>query len=190
MGVAEPNEVHEAELDDIIRRASRLDRDAFGRIYGDYAPRIYRFFEYRTGNRELTEDLVNQAFMQALKAIGRYQHRSVPEFTGWIFRIARNVLSDHWRKDRGSARLDPDTDLQDLVDPVDDYDRLAKSEELRQAMEKLTPEQSEVIALRFSQDMTHAEIASILGKKETAVRALQFRAMTTLRAILAREGVE
>ena len=58
------------------------------------------------------------------------------------------------------------------------------------AIDQLTPEQMEVVALRFSQNMNHAQIAAILGKKETAVRALQFRAMTTLRAILATESGE
>ncbi len=176
------------DLDETIRRAAGLDRDAFGLLYREFAPRIHRFIEYRTRSRELAEDLTNQVFMQALKAIGRYQHRSVPEFTGWLFRIARNAVSDHWRRSRNAVSLDPDVHLRDHVTSGDYAGQMAQSEELANALKHLTPDQMDVVALRFSQNMNHAEIASILGKKETAVRALQFRAMTTLRAILARES--
>ena len=51
-------------------------------LYREFAPRIHRFIEYRTRNRELAEDLTNQVFMQALRAIGRYQHRSIPRIHG------------------------------------------------------------------------------------------------------------
>ena len=190
MGLPQSAAGSQHDLDDTIRRASRLDRDAFGLVYREFAPRIHRFVEYRTRNRELAEDLTNQVFMQALKAIDRYQHRSVPEFTAWLFRIARNALSDHWRRSRPVVQLDPDIHLKDHVDSGDFPDRIARSEELVDAMQKLTPEQGEVLALRFSQGMSHAQIASIIGKKETAVRALQFRALTTLRAVLARESAE
>jgi RNA polymerase sigma-70 factor (ECF subfamily) len=61
---------------------------------------------------------------------------------------------------------------------------------LGQALEHLTPEQAEVIAMRFSQGMSHAQIAAILDKKEPAVRALQFRALTTLRSLISREPAE
>ena len=188
MGIPLPKIKPDHDLDETIRRASDLDRDAFGQLYREFAPRIHRFIEYRTRNRELAEDLTNQVFMQALRAIGRYQHRSIPQFTGWLFRIARNAVADHWRRSRSSVSLDPNVHMRDHVESGDFAGQMAQSEELANALKQLTPDQMEVVALRFSQNMNHAEIAAILGKKETAVRALQFRAMTTLRAILARES--
>jgi len=178
------------DLDEIILRATRLDRDAFGHIYREFAPRIHRFVAYRTNNRSLADDLTNQIFMQALRAIGRYQHRSVPEFTAWIFRIARNAIADHWRRNRDHVSLDPDVHLRDQVDEGRDFVRIDNADMLSQALEHLTPEQAEVIAMRFSQGMSHAQIAAILDKKEPAVRALQFRALTTLRSLISREPAE
>ncbi|MDP6348374.1 MAG: sigma-70 family RNA polymerase sigma factor [Chloroflexota bacterium] len=178
------------DLDEIILRATRLDRDAFGYVYREFAPRIHRFVAYRTNNRTLADDLTNQIFMQALRAIGRYQHRSVPEFTAWIFRIARNAIADHWRRNRNDVSLDPDVHLRDQVDEGGDFVRIDNADMLSQALEHLTPEQAEVIAMRFSQGMSHAQIAAILDKKEPAVRALQFRALTTLRSLISREPAE
>ena len=190
MGIPQPTKKSGHDLDETIRRAAQLDRDAFGLLYREFAPRIHRFIEYRTRQRELAEDLTNQVFMQALRAIGKYQHHSIPEFTGWLFRIARNAISDHWRRSRNTVSLDPDVHLKNHVESGDYAGQMAQSEELLNAIDQLTPEQMEVVALRFSQNMNHAQIAAILGKKETAVRALQFRAMTTLRAILATESGE
>lgn len=178
------------DLDKIIRRATRLDQEAFGTVYREFAPRIHRFVAYRTNNRNLADDLTNQIFMQAFRAIGRYQHRSVPEFTAWIFRIARNAIADHWRRHRDHVSLDPDVHMRDQVDDGADFRQIENADMLSQALEHLTPEQAEVIAMRFSQGMSHAQIAAILDKKEPAVRALQFRALTTLRSLIVREPAE
>lgn len=191
MGISGESEKSQSDdLDEIIRSATRLDRDAFGQVYREFAPRIHRFVAYRTNNRVLADDLTNQIFMQALRAIGRYQHRSVPEFTAWIFRIARNAIADHWRRHREHVSLDPDVHLRDHVDEGADFRRIENADMLAEVLVHLTPEQAEVIAMRFSQGMSHAQIAAILDKKEPAVRALQFRALTTLRYLLAREPAE
>tara|TARA_Y100000590_G_scaffold392342_1_gene469687 strand:- start:229 stop:618 length:390 start_codon:yes stop_codon:yes gene_type:complete len=122
--------------------------------------------------------------MKSLKAIGKYEHRSVPEFNAWLFRIARNTISDHWRRSRPSVSLETLKGSFELVDDNDELDRIANREQLSKAMKQLTPDQAEVLSMRFGLGMTHREIANILNKQEPAVRALQFRALTTLRAVL------
>ena len=169
------------ELDELIRRSVQLDREAFGLVYEEFFPQIHRFIQYRIGgNRHIAEDLASHVFMLALRAIGKYRHRSVAGFRAWIFRIARNAIADHFRRNQDVA-YDIESHARHLVDESDDYERIADSDILRRALEVLTPEQAEVIALRFSQDLSHREIAAIVGKKENAVRALQFRAIATLR---------
>ena len=85
-------EPSEERLDELIRLAANLDREALGELYRLYAPRIHRFVAYQVNDRVLAEDLTNQVFMRAMKAIGRYQHHSVPQFNAWLFRIAKNVV--------------------------------------------------------------------------------------------------
>jgi len=188
LGISGERRKHKSDnLDEIIRRATRMDQDAFGQVYREFAPRIHRFIAYRTNNRNLADDLTNQVFMQAFRAIAKYQHRSVPEFTAWIFRIARNAIADHWRRNKDHISLDPEVHMEDQIDEGLDYQRIENADMLSEALEQLTPEQAEVIALRFSQGMTHAQIATILDKKEPAIRALQFRALTTLRSLIAQD---
>ena len=118
--------------------------------------------------------------MLALRAIGRYRHKSVAGFRAWIFRIARNAIADHFRRSQDVA-YDIEAHAGHLADENDDFARIDQSDILARALEVLTPDQAEVIALRFSQDLSHREIGAILGKRENAVRALQFRAIANLR---------
>ena len=180
----DPTEQSNDRIDEIIQKAVSLDSDAFGELYREFAPRIHRFVSYRVRNHDLADDITNQVFMKSLKAIGKYDHRSVPEFNAWLFRIARNTISDHWRRSRPSVSLETLNGSFELVDDNDELDRIANREQLSKAMKQLTPDQAEVLSMRFGLSMTHREIANILNKQEPAVRALQFRALTTLRAIL------
>ena len=177
-------EPSEERLDELIRLAANLDREALGELYRLYAPRIHRFVAYQVNDRVLAEDLTNQVFMRAMKAIGRYQHHSVPQFNAWIFRIARNVVVDHWRAKRDTVPLDEAlaTERGETLDAH--FESLARREELQVAMQKLTEDQREVLVLRFGMGMSHREIAEQTGRNEEAIRALQFRAIRSLRAIM------
>lgn len=180
----DPNQQSNDRIDEIIQKAVSLDSDAFGQLYREFAPRVHRFISYRVGNRDLADDITNQVFMKSLKAIGKYEHRSIPEFNAWLFRIARNTIYDHWRRSRPTVSIENLKGSLELIDDNDELDRIADREQLSQAMKHLTPDQADVLSMRFGLSMTHREIATILNKQEPAVRALQFRALTTLRAIL------
>ena len=177
-------EPSEERVDELIRLAANLDREAFGELYRLYAPRIHRFVAYQVNDRVLAEDLTNQVFMRAMKAIGRYQHHSVPQFNAWLFRIARNVVVDHWRAKRDTVSLDEAlaTERGETLDAH--FESLSRREELQVAMQKLTEDQREVLVLRFGMGMSHREIAEQTGRNEEAIRALQFRAIRSLRAIM------
>ena len=79
------SERSEQELTGLIELASTLDREAFGTVYQIYAPRIHRYINYQIGDQVAAEDLTNQVFLRAMQAIGRYEHRSVPEFNAWLY---------------------------------------------------------------------------------------------------------
>ena len=181
-------EPSDERLEEFIHAAARLEREAFGELYRIYAPKIHRFIAFQIRDRVLAEDLTNQVFLRAMEAIERYEHRSVGAFTGWLFRIAKNVVVDNWRASKDTVPL------EDVVQPASEsldaqFESIARGDELRKALEQLTDDQRTVLTYRFALGMSHAEVAKIIGRNEPAIRALQFRAITTLRGVLSEDLV-
>jgi len=180
-------EPSEERVDELIRLPPNLDRTAFGELYRLYVTRIHRYVAYQINDRVLAEDITNQVFLRAMQAIGRYQHHSVPQFNAWIFRIAKNVVVDNWRAKRDTVPLDEAlaTERGETLDAH--FESLARREELQVAMQVLTEDQREVLILRFGMGMSHREVAERMDRNEEAIRALQFRAISSLRDVMAED---
>ncbi|MFN8475003.1 MAG: sigma-70 family RNA polymerase sigma factor [Anaerolineae bacterium] len=174
---------------DLAVRASRYDRDAFGALYDRYVARIYQYVYYKTGSVNEAEDLTAQVFLRAWEAISGYEWRDYP-FSAWLFRIARNLVVDYHRARRDTVTLDGPEDRSEIRPSGDDdapeksLQALFTSQQLQQAISQLTEEQQEVIVLRFIEGYSTAEIAVLMGKREGAVRGLQFRGLATLRELI------
>ncbi|HLH24858.1 MAG TPA: sigma-70 family RNA polymerase sigma factor [Chloroflexota bacterium] len=172
----------ESGLDDLARRVSDGDSEAFQTLYESHLDTIYRYVYYKVGNGQLAEDLTQQIFMKAWEAINRYQWRELP-FQHWLLRLARNTVIDHYRstKPTNASLLDP------IGDGIDPEEELAQSEmihTLQEAVRQLPDEQREVIVLRFIEQMPHADVALHLGKSAATVRVIQHRALQALRRLL------
>jgi RNA polymerase sigma-70 factor (ECF subfamily) len=169
----------------LLVRASQCDPAALTEIYDQYAERIYSYIYHRVGQTELAEDLTGQVFMRMLEAVhaGRAWQSS---FSGWLYRIAHNLVIDHYRR-RGRATF-VDIDEVDAASPHSEpqlsVEATLDSEQLRQALLKVTDEQAQVISLRFLEDLSIAETAEIMGKTEGAIKALQYRAVSALRRVM------
>ncbi len=176
------------EEKDLAIRATAHDRDAFGQLYDRYVTKIYQYVYYKVGSASEAEDLTAQVFLRAWEAIGGYEWREHP-FSAWLFRIARNLVVDYHRARRDTVSLEG-SDGRDDIRPSDEQlpdaslQALFTSEQLRQAVSQLTEEQQEVIVLRFIEGYSTAEIAALMGKREGAIRGLQFRGLAALREII------
>ncbi len=174
--------------DSLLERVLEYDPSALGEIYDRYAGRIYNYIYYRLGDAHLAEDLTGTVFAKVLEAIQSSKPWNV-SFSGWLYRIAHNLVVDHFRRsqqDRGAPlneRL-----LAGDQDPVRLVERRLENDRLRWAVEQLTEEQGLVISLKFVEGLTNAEVAQIMGKTEGAIKSLQFRALASLRRILEAEG--
>lgn len=173
-------------VDRLVARAGRGDAAAFGRLYELYADRIYSFVRSRLGDPHDAEDVTATVFMKAFEAIGGYDRRGLP-FGAWLFRIARNATIDHTR--RGVRTPEPMEDLESALPPspvmIDEQVAARVDGELiRRCVERLTEEQSAVVACRFYFDMDVRQTAKALGRTEGAVKALQHRAMRSLARML------
>jgi RNA polymerase sigma-70 factor (ECF subfamily) len=178
-GECTPTELSDEQL--VLQAQS--DPAAFAPLYRRYVTPIFAFCYQRLGARELAEDATSQTFVKALAALPAYRSSS---FRGWLYAIARNVVTDQYR-----AR--PVVPLGDAPAPAgDDVEaeiaRRTSELDVRQLLERLTPEQREVVELRLS-GLKGPEIAEALGRTPGAVRALQFRAFQHLRQLLDPEQV-
>jgi RNA polymerase sigma-70 factor (ECF subfamily) len=175
-----------AEDDRRLTRARNGDKDALAAIYQAYFEPVYQFVRLRVGAQQLAEDLTADVFTRLVQSL---QGDNPPHTSlrGWIFRVARHVIYDHYGQ---QPELPSDTLEQWLVsdentDPEVQAIRTLEVERLRHALRMLVPAQQEVLLLRFDQQLSLKETADIMDKNVNAIKALQFRAVNTLRGILA-----
>jgi RNA polymerase sigma-70 factor (ECF subfamily) len=183
--VAPPSpETDEAAL---IVAARQGSREAFGFLYERHRATIARYVAARIRDASDAEDLTEAIFESAWRAMGRYREQGVP-FLAWLYRLAHNRVVDHYRALRPTVTLIPEVheSIEDTGAPLE---LNIDSADLLKALHALTEDQRDVIVLRFVQGMSGREVAQAMDKREDAVRALQFRALATLRRILAGEEV-
>lgn len=170
----------------LLQRVQDYDPDALGEVYDRYAIRIYNYIYYRLGDPSLAEDLTGTVFAKMLEAIQTSKAWNV-SFSGWLYRIAHNLVVDHFRRSQqNTATVDEQAQSGEL-DPLRAVERRLESDRLRRAIAQLTAEQGLVITLKFADELSNAEVAKLMGKTEGAIKSLQFRAIASLRRILEAE---
>ncbi len=170
----------------LVERAQDGDRDALEQLYLLHFDRIYSYLHMSVGNRHDAEDLTTQTFLKMLEAIPRFRWRSAP-FSAWLFRIAHNLAMDHFRSHR---RWQPEAEVPEPAEEEPSAEAAAMQALGRQSMleliDDLSPEQKQVLTLKFVFSFANADVATILGKTEGAVKSLQHRALASLQKQLAR----
>jgi RNA polymerase sigma-70 factor (ECF subfamily) len=179
-----------ASVDDeiaLVDAAIRGDARAFAALYDRHADRVYRHVYYRVANQPDAEDLTQQVFLQAWRAIDRYQRTGAP-FVAWLLTIAYHVVVSHSRrvKPTASLELEPAT-TERWADPEGETMSRFERSAVRAAILRLKPDQQQVIIMRFVEHFDHADVATALGKTEGYVRVIQHRALSELRRLLAHE---
>ncbi|MGI9146771.1 MAG: RNA polymerase sigma factor [Chloroflexota bacterium] len=165
------------------------DSSAFGELYDRFVERVYRYLYFRTGSHPEAEDLTEQVFLKAWEAIGRYRWQGRP-FVAWLYRLAHNSHIDHVRTHRPTTSLDDDDRPIELASPAAavELSRTLDADLLSNALAELTIDQQQVIVLKFIDGLDNEHIAQSMDKREGAIRALQMRALMSLRRVLARQG--
>jgi RNA polymerase sigma-70 factor, ECF subfamily len=171
-----------ADADETALVRAALERpELFGAVYQRHVDAIYRYLQLRVGLDEAA-DLTQQVFLKALSALPKYQPKGAP-FSAWLFRIARNLATDHYRL----SHRKPDELLPDIMfsgtagAPEEAALRMEQQMRLRSLLGELNAEKRELLAMRFAAGLSSREIAAVIGKSEASVKKQLSRILRTLK---------
>jgi RNA polymerase sigma-70 factor, ECF subfamily len=161
----------------------RLDKDELVEIYDQYSPRLYRYALRLLGDPDMAEECVAETFSRFLQALKR-GGGPTSNLQAYLYRVAHNWIIDYYRNKPVQEQLHPELADDKLENPLVQVTEEIQRERVRVALFHLTPEQRQVIMLRFYEDWPHEDIAKMIGKTAQATRALQHRALEALRRML------
>ncbi len=170
----------------ILQRAKRFEAKALEEIFDTYSPGIYRYAFRLLGDAELARECMSETFSRFLYALKR---DSGPDnyLQAYLYRIAHNWITDYYRsKVPPSMPLDVNLRANPANEPHQVVADELESQQLRDALTLLTPDQRLVIVLKYLEDWENESIAQTLNKPVGAVKALQHRALEALRRIMSR----
>jgi RNA polymerase sigma-70 factor (ECF subfamily) len=158
------------------------DGEAFGQLYDRYVDTVFRFIYYRVNDRALAEDFTSETFLRALRRIGTisYQGRDVG---AWFITIARNIVLDHVKSARNRLEVTTADTIESREQAQSTESAVMQTldaERLMAAVGRLGDEQRECVMLRFIHGLSVSETASVMGKNDGAIKALQHRAVRKL----------
>jgi len=178
--------------DQTLVSAARQDTEAAGRLYDKYYGEILGYIYHCTLNRTVTEDLTSNIFLAAFAHLGRYKWQQIP-FRAWLYRIATNEVRMHYRRHKRFRSVSLQPEHEELAAPVSSSGEApAATEEYRlvhKALLQLRLKYRTPIILRYFEDKTIAEIASITGTREGTIKSQLHRGLARLQEILACWGV-
>ena len=157
-----------------------MDTKAFEAQYDAYVRKIYAYVYYRTQHRETAEDLTSQVFLKALDKLSSFDEAR-GTFSAWIYGIARNALTDHYRSRRETIDVDDVWDLRSDEDVARDVEARERIEKLRPYLQALPKDQRELVFLRLWDGLSYAEIAALTGRSEAACKMAFSRTVARLR---------
>ncbi len=176
---------------ELIKKAQRGDHLAFGELYECHAPVIFRYLFAHLNSRMDAEDLTGEVFLKVWQSLPKYNERGVP-FLAFLFRVARNMLVDHYRQSNRLESKSPDeldgykqegsAELTELVGKQLEHQRIMR------VLSRLRPDYQSVLTLRFISELSPEEIAQVMERSAGAVRVLQHRALAALRQEIEKTG--
>lgn len=172
----------------LLQRAQEFDKEALAEIYDLYSSELYRYAVRLMNNEDLAEECVAETFNRFLNALNN-SGGPTKHLRAYLYRIAHNWVTDQYRRQPPPRQIedidlheDPNSFTSELVDEK------IEREKVRTAIRYLTPDQRQVVILKFLEGWSNVEVAETLNKPVGAVKSLQHRALGALRRILLEEG--
>ena len=165
------------------------DAEAFSALYERLHGPVFRYLYARLGNRTEAEDMAAEVFVEAARRVRSFEGTGA-SFAGWLFTIARHDLLDRGRSLRRRV-VEPVADppeAEAVPDPADSIVERLDAARVRDAVRGLTPDQREVVLLKFAAGLSNEETAAAVGKPVGAVKSLQHRGLAALKRLLGSEA--
>ena len=171
-----------------LNAAKQFNEKALAQIYEAYSPELFRYAYRLLGSEQAAEDVVGETFHRFLRAIqgggGPNKH-----LRAYLYRVAHNLVIDRHRRNPT-----PSVDLENIennaasnLSPEEEASQALAAEDVRKKLWQLTDDQRQVLILKYYQGLSNAEAAEAIGKPAGAVKALQHRAINSLRRMMNRE---
>lgn len=175
-----------------IIEAFKTDKNSFEQVYNYYYERILKYLLKRTASAEAAYDLTAETFIKAFESFHKFKWTGV-SMKVWLYRIAINALKNYRRKPQSVILTEKMEGLEQLrTDAKEELERLDKEmhgdedlSKLSDAMATLNPKYQNVVSLHYFEGMSHAEIATVIDRSQSAVKSMMHRALTNLRQLLA-----
>ena len=169
----------------LLARARELDARALAEIHDRYYPELFRYAAFRTDDQAAAQDIASEVFVRLLDTlhVGRAPRTTL---RGWLFGVAAHLVADHFRRRPMGPLADT---LMAANAPAAEAEENLRRRAVNAALRRLTPEQQNVLALRFGEGSSVEETAAAIGKSVNATKQLQWRAVEALRRLLAVEDV-
>lgn len=159
-----------------------MREETFERLYATHASGLFSYLVYRTGDRELSEDLLSETFIRVLRSSWRFDRRKASEKT-WLYTIALNLLKDERRRAAAEARAlqrEAATVTSGAGDRENWLEQVEHRDELMRAVAQLSEDEREAIALRYGADLTLPEIAKLVRQPLSTVEGRVYRSLRKL----------
>ena len=167
---------------ELLQAALRFESQVLAQIYDLYSPELYRYAARLLGDPSLAEDCVADTFSRFLKALRA--RRGPKEFLrAYLYRIAHNWVVDYYRRTPDEIEF-KDIHLENNENPEQEASLRIRQAQVREAISQLSPEQQQVIMLKYLEGWDNKDVAQILKKPVGAVKSLQHRALVRLQKIL------
>ena len=173
----------------LVTRAIKGDAEAFGDLYERHISAIYRYIAFRINDRNDAHDMANEVFLKAWGALPGYKLSKTP-FLGWLYRIAHNLVIDHYRSAQELEPLD-DRDIWEDDRPAPESQVIQQSEveRLARAIRLLPDDQQHAVILRYVEGLSCGDVANILGRSAGSVRVMLHRALKSLAGLMVVEEI-
>ncbi len=174
----------------LYTKIKEKDREAFITAYDKYLPDIYRFIYYKVSSKEEAEDIASQTFLRIWDYIQNNELKSYKTLKALLYRVARNLIIDHYRRESTQKKAIYEEDISQLH-IVDEKQNLKAAMEIKEdyglvesKLLELKDEYREVIVLKYINGLSVAEMAEALDKSHGNIRVIVYRAMKALKEII------
>ena len=168
----------------LLVKAAQKNPRRFSVLYERYYRQMFLFIYKRVDEEENAADVTSQVFLKAMLSLEKYQFRDLP-FSAWLYRIAINEVNQYFRETRNQRTVSMESrDLPLLMEEVEEPSDDAAIQRMLSVMQALSPEEVEMIELRYFEKMPFREVADIYGITENNAKVRMYRILEKMKKLM------